>query len=362
METARAAVFAGPGEPLRLASFPLPRPAPSQLLVRVRCSSICGSDLHTFLGRRQTPTPTILGHEILGEVIEVGPGPPVRTLDGKPVTVGDRISWSIAASCGECFFCRHSLSQKCEKLFKYGHESLRPEHLFNGGLAEVCHLIAGTPVVSVPEGLPDEVACPANCATATVMAALRVGGGCRGEIVLIQGAGMLGLTACALARTRGASRIIVCDVDESRLKQAERFGASHCVAVGEGTGGLARTVKELSRGRGVDLALELSGSASAMAAALPLLRTGGRYVLVGAVFPGAPLSLDPERVVRGWLQIRGVHNYASEDLSAAVAFLEQHHARFPFSELLTRMFPLDQVSRAFQHAAASRALRIGIRP
>ena len=66
MEEARAAVFAGPGEPLRLESFPLPRPGPSQLVVRVRCSSICGSDLHTYQGRRQTPTPTILGHEILG--------------------------------------------------------------------------------------------------------------------------------------------------------------------------------------------------------------------------------------------------------------------------------------------------------
>ena len=259
MEKARAAVFAGPGEPLRLESFPLPRPGSSQLLVRVRCSSICGSDLHTYQGRRQTPTPTILGHEILGEVIETGPGPPVRTLDGEAVGVGDRISWSIAASCGQCFFCRRSLSQKCERLFKYGHESLRPEHLFNGGLAEVCHLIAGTPVVSVPEGLPDEVACPANCATATVMAAMRAGGGCRGEIVLIQGAGMLGLTACALARSRGASQIIVCDIDETRLKQAERFGASHCVAVGEGPEMLVRTVMEISRGRGVDLALELSG-------------------------------------------------------------------------------------------------------
>ena len=362
MEEARAAVFTGPGEALRLESFPLPRPGSSQLLVRVRCSSICGSDLHTYQGHRQTPTPTILGHEILGEVIEVGPGPPVRTLDGKPVTVGDRISWSIAASCGRCFFCKHSLPQKCERLFKYGHERLRPEHRFNGGLAEVCHLIAGTPVVSVPEGLPDAVACPANCATATVMAAMRAGGGCQGEIVLIQGAGMLGLTACALARSRGASRIIVCDVVESRLKQAERFGASHCVNVAEGYGDLAGTVKELSRGRGVDLALELSGAASAMRAAVPLLRTGGRYILVGAVFPSSPLSLDPERVVRGWLQIRGVHNYAPEDLRAAMTFLEQHHTRFPFSELLTRTFPLTEVSRAFQHAVASRALRVGIRP
>ncbi len=362
MRKARAAVFLGTGRPIRLQTFPLPKPGPSQLMVRVSCCSICGSDLHTYLGHRQTPTPTILGHEVLGEVTDVGMGPPVRTLEGEVVKVGDRISWSIAASCGQCFFCQRHLPQKCQRLFKYGHESIRPEHSFNGGLAEVCHLVAGSAVVFVPEGLSDEVACPANCATATVMAAMRAGGGCRGEIVLIQGAGMLGLTACAVARSHGASQIIVSDVDESRLMRAKRFGASRCLLVREGSRTLAQSVKELSQGRGVDLALELSGSPSAMTSAIPLLRTGGRYVLVGAVFPTQPLSLDPERVVRGWLQIRGVHNYAPEDLSAAVSFLAQHHTSYPFSELLTEMFPLTQVEQALQHAVDTRALRVGVRP
>lgn len=362
MEKARAAVFQGTGKPIQMQAFPLPELGPSQLLVRVTCCSICGSDLHTYLGHRQTPTPTILGHEVLGEVIEVGAGPPVRTLEGAVVQVGDRISWSIAAGCGQCFFCRRNLPQKCERLLKYGHESIRPGHFFNGGLAEVCHLVAGSAVVSVPESLPDAVACPANCSTATVMAALRAGGGCRGEIVLIQGAGMLGLTACAVARSNGAGQIIVSDVDESRLMRAKRFGASRCVLVRDGSRALDRAVKELSRGRGVDLALELSGSLSAMTAAIPLLRTCGRYVLVGAVFPTRPWSLDPERVVRGWLQIRGVHNYAPEDLAAAVSFLGQHYTKYPFSELLTEMFPLAQVEQAFQYAVASGALRVGVGP
>ncbi len=362
METARAAVFLGTGRPIRLQTYSLPKLGPSQLLVRVSCCSICGSDLHTYLGHRQTPTPTVLGHEVLGEVTQVGAGPPVRTLEGAVVKVGDRISWSIAASCGQCFFCRRHLPQKCEHLLKYGHESIRPEHTFNGGLAEVCHLLAGSAVVLVPEDLPDEVACPANCATATVMAAMRAGNGCRNEIVLIQGAGMLGLTACAVARSKGASQIIVSDLDESRLTRAKRFGASRCVLVREGSRNLAQSVQELSQGRGVDLALELSGSHSAMKSAIPLLRTGGRYVLVGAVFPTQPLSLQPERVVRGWLQIRGVHNYAPEDLSEAVSFLAQHHTSYPFAELLTEMFPLTQVEQAFQHAVDSRALRVGVRP
>ena len=223
-------------------------------------------------------------------------------------------------------------------------------------------MIAGTPVVSVPEGLPDEVVCPANCATATVMAAMRAGGGCRGEIVLIQGAGMLGLTACAVARSRGASQIIVCDIDETRLKQAERFGASHCVAVGEGPEMLARTVMEISRGRGVDLALELSGAASAMAAAVPLLRTGGALcagrgrVSQQSSFPGsgtggARMAADPGRS-----QLRSGRPVGRGSLSRAAPHpISLFRASHPD-------IPLTEVSQAFQYAVASRALRVGLRP
>ena len=84
---------------------------------------------------------------------------------------------------------RDELPQKCEQLFKYGHERITPAHPLSGGLAEFCHLALGTPILPVPDALPDLVACPVNCATATVAAALRAAGGCRGRSVLVQGAG-----------------------------------------------------------------------------------------------------------------------------------------------------------------------------
>ena len=171
-DTARAVVFTGPGRQLEIRDFPLPELASGEVLIRTSCATICGSDLSSYTGRRDTPTPTVLGHEVLGVIAAFGPGPVPRDWHGEPLTVGERVTWSVAASCGQCFYCDRELPQKCERLFKYGHEPLA-EHPLSGGLAEYCHLAAGTAILSIPEGVPDVVACPANCAVATAAATLR---------------------------------------------------------------------------------------------------------------------------------------------------------------------------------------------
>jgi putative phosphonate catabolism associated alcohol dehydrogenase len=361
-DTCLAAVFAEAGKPLELQQLPLPDLGEGEALVRVTCCTVCGSDLHTYEGRRSTPMPTILGHEILGEIAVLGPGEPVRDFSGRALCVGDRVTWSIAASCGACFFCTHGLPQKCEHLLKYGHERIRPEYALSGGLAEHCHLAKGTAILRVPDVLPDVVACPANCATATVAAAFRLGGGCADETVLVQGAGMLGLTACAMARSDGAREVIVCDVDEDRLQLASQFGATRCVRIGEDGKEVAAAVEEATSGRGVDLAIELSGAPSAVEAGLELLRIGGRYVLVGSVFPQRAVSIAAESVVRRLLTIRGLHNYTPADLDRAIAFLSANHERFPFRGLVSDTFPLVEAQRAFTHAIAARVLRVAVCP
>ena len=360
-DSALAAVFAAAGQPLELQSLPMPVLREGEALARVTCCTVCGSDLHTYQGHRSTPVPTVLGHEILGEIVALGPGEPVIDHSGRPLEIGERVTWSIAASCGRCFFCTHGIPQKCERLFKYGHEAITPDHPLSGGLAEYCHLAPGTAVVRAPADLPDAVACPANCATATVAAALRTGGGCRDEAVLVQGVGMLGLTACAMARAQGAYEVIACDVDAARLAAAERFGATRCV-LADDADALKGAVAAATDGRGVDLALELSGAAAAMEAGLDLLRIGGRYVLVGAVFPGPAVAVSPESVIRRLLSIHGLHNYTPADLAKAVAFLADNHARYPFADLVAETFPLSEADAAFQHAIQGRAHRVAVRP
>ena len=359
-ETSRAMVFHEAGRPLELRTFPLPRLSEGEVLVRITCCTLCGSDVHTFEGRRSAPLPTILGHEIIGQVAQLPPGPEVHDQQGTPLGVGDRITWSVAASCGGCFFCNDGLPQKCERLFKYGHERISERHPLSGGLADHCHLAAGTTIVRLPSALSDAIACPANCATATVAAAMRYAGDCGDRVVLIQGAGMLGLTAAAMARWAGAREVIVCDKVSDRLPRAKSFGATRTACVNDDHTALRKTVDEVTAGRGVDVAIDVSGAPAAIETGIGLLRVGGRYVWVGAVFPARPVAVSAETIVRNILSIQGVHNYGPEDLGNAVRFLEENRSRFPFEELVAEEFALEDANAAFLHAASSGALRVAV--
>jgi alcohol dehydrogenase len=389
----RAAIFDGAGTPLRVEPTARPVLREGEALVRVSLCTVCGSDLHTYFGRRKEKTPCVLGHEPVGVVEEVCGD--LRAVDGEPVRVGDRVVWAVAVSCGACFFCERGLPQKCASLRKYGHESITPQCGPVGGLATHCHLLKGTAIVRVPANLPDAVAAPAGCATATVAAVLRAalrptpltplpaggerviqhsatfegaqeakqsltpslqgGGWGVGSSVVVFGLGMLGLTACAWLDALGFTAV-ACDVSDTRLSQATRFGARHRAK----PDALAELVKSLTNGRGADAALELSGSPDAARAALEVLRVGGVAVWAGAVSPTEAVPVLPEAVVRRCLTLTGVHNYAPHDLAEAVRFLAANHARYPFAELVTKSFPLADVNDAFAFAESERPVRVGV--
>jgi len=271
---------------------------------------------------------------------------------GVSLKVGDRVSWSLAASCGTCFFCREGLPQKCEALFKYGHEALAADHPLSGGLATHCLLAKGTSIVKVPSGLPDEVASPANCATATVAAAFRVAGPCSGQTVVIHGAGMLGLTAAAMARCMGARHVIVSEPQEDRRRRAEQFGVDPATPA---------DLSGLTEGRGADLVMDLSGAPEAIEEALGQVRIGGCVVLVGSVFPTRALSVQADELVRRLLRIEGVHNYTPADLLAAFAFLAEAHEQFPFRGLVGASYPLARIDDAVASALPGEHFRVAIR-
>ncbi len=358
MTRSRAAVFHGHPQPLELCTFPTPQPARGEVLVRVLGCTLCGSDLHTVEGRRAAPVPTVLGHEIVGEIVSCGDASSPHDLAGNVLSLGDRITWSLVARCGECFYCQRGLPQKCAHAVKYGHEAQRPGRELLGGLAEHCLLVPGTAIVRLPEDLPLEVACPASCATATVAAGLETAGRLQDRCVLILGAGMLGLTACAMAKTQGTREVIAVDVDAERREQALAFGATHAAP----PDAMKELVQQVTGGYGVDAMLECSGSSTAFEAAWPSVRLGGAIVLIGSVFPSPPVPLPLEQVVRRNLALHGVHNYRPEHLAAAVEFLAAHHEEFPLKDLVSRWFPLDDVRTAIEYARDSRAIRIGVRP
>ncbi|MFM7522006.1 MAG: zinc-binding dehydrogenase [Planctomycetota bacterium] len=352
------ALFAGaPGE-LSLERRPLPALGPGEILVRILGCTLCGSDLHTVAGRRSVAVPTVLGHEIVGEVAAFGPGAPRHDIAGTLLAEGTAITWAIVAGCGECFYCTHDLWPKCERGVKYGHDRAAAGSEFRGGLAEHCILVPGTAIVALPAGMALEVACPANCATATVVAALEAAGDLSGACVAILGAGLLGLTAAALAQARGARDVIVVDTRAGRAARAAEFGATAVGAPGD----LPGLVAAATAGRGADVLLELTGATAALAGAWEQVRIGGTIVLVGAVSPDAPWRIVPERIVRRALSIRGIHNYSPRHLAAAVAFLATAQDRHPFASLVSAWYPLADVTAAFSAAAAGSHVRVGIRP
>jgi alcohol dehydrogenase len=251
------------------------------------------------------------------------------------------------------------LPQKCERLYKYGHERLDAERPRGGGLADFVLLAPGTTCLRVPDAIPDAVAASANCATATAAAALRQCGPIQGKFVLVLGAGMLGVTACAMARVAGAALVIASDPSAARRERALRFGATHIADIDTN---LPACVRELTQGRGAHAVLELAGAADSVRSALSLAGVGGTIVLAGTVAPVGCIDLDPENMVRRLLTIRGVHNYHPRDLMTALAFLAGPGREFPWQSLVADQFALEQAEQAFAAAHAQPGMRVAVLP
>jgi len=358
---AKAAVFTGVGRPFEIKEFPL-KEADEMMLVKISRSTVCGSDIHTWTGKRSAPLPVILGHEITGKLVAMGEGEHTD-ISGKPLKEGDRITWTIMSSCGQCYYCLLGLRQKCLHLFKYGHASCDEFPHLNGGFAEYIYLRKGTGIVKLPDALTDEEAVPINCALATVVNGLETISFHQGETVLIQGAGMLGLYAVSLLRERGAGKIIIVDACENRLALAEEFGADVCLNIGSlEPHSIIKQVTDMTKGFGVDLAIEVCGVPRAILQGLEMLRIGGRYLIVGMVFPNADITLDTSIFVKKILTVKGIHNYAPRHLVEAVGFVHNTKDKYSFKKLVSHTFSLPELDKAFKVSYERQVIRASVIP
>jgi alcohol dehydrogenase len=262
------------------------------------------------------------------------------------------VTWSIFASDPNAELSQRGMPQKAPGLFKYGHEQITAQSSLHGGLSQYCILRPHTIVVKVGESIPLPVVATVNCAGATVAGALRLAGDVKGKRIMISGVGMLGLYACAMSQARGAKWILALDANPARLDLARQFGAQETHLASS----QAPASEEL-----VDIVIELSGRSEAMETALDRMDIGATAVWVGATHPQAPVRVDAERIIRRLNTIKGLHNYNAQDLLQAVEFVEQHHQRFPFIELISDRFTLDQAQEAFAFALSSDCHRVGLR-
>lgn len=342
-------VFREAGTPLRMEECDIPALKEGEVLVRNEYATLCRSDISTYLGRRIEKTPTILGHEIVGRIADLAPG--VKDADGRPLRVGQRVTWAIYAADPSTELSRRGIPQKSPDLFKYGHERLTAASTLHGGLAQYTLLRKHTPVLPLDESIPLPVCSVINCAISTVVGSLRLAGELRGSRVAIWGVGMLGIVACAICRERGAREIVAVDINPERLSLAGRFGATSAFRPDD------PALADLR----VDTAIDYSGRIEAMEATVGTLDIGGTAVWVGGVCPQEPVKLDSEQIIRRLSTIKGLHNYNGDDFREAVGFVESCWRKYPIAELIYDGFTLDRAEEAFRYAIEHNPFRVGIR-
>ena len=359
----KAAVYDAPNRPFTVREFPLRETRAGEVLVRIRMSTICRSDIHSYEGRRPNPCPGILGHEIIGTIVELGRGVE-RDMRGDSLAVGDRVTWSEYFIRGPNYYTEVlDIPQKSPGVEKYGHMAASEDPHFHGGFAEYCYILPQSWILKLPGELSDEEATPINCGVATMIAVTEAAEIGLGEAVVIQGLGLLGLYGAAIAKARGARVVVGIDTVPARRELARKFGADVTLdprAASEDE--LVKAVRAHCPPEGPDAAIEVCGTPDVIPSGLKMLRIGGRYVLGGLVNPDSFVRIDANLILRKLVTLRGVHNYHPRHLIEALDFVAANRTRFPFHDLVDAKFSLNEVGTAIQRAADRIVLRAAIVP
>ena len=341
----KALVYHGPGEK---AWELVPDPTiiePTDAIVRIDSSTICGSDLHILKGDVPAVMPgTVLGHEAVGTVVEVGAA--VTT-----IAVGDRVLVSCITSCGRCRFCKEARYGLCT-----GGGGWIFGHLVDGLQADFARVpFADTSVYKVPDGLSDEQVLFLSDILPTAYEVGVLNGRVEpGDTVAIVGAGPIGLAAIMTAQLHTPGRIVAIDLDDARLEKALEFGAD--VTINNGNEDAVAKVMELTGGLGADVAIEAVGVPDTFELCTELIRPGGRVANVGVHGKCATLHLEK-------LWIRGVMITTGLVDTSTVPMLLRliEGGRLDPTVFATHHFALADTERAydiFGAAAETKALKV----
>jgi len=309
--------------------------APTDAIVAVRLAAICGSDLHVWHGRETgLDQGTVMGHEFLGEVVEIG-------TEVSRFSPGDPVVSPFTTSCGGCFYCSHDLPARCTRGQLFGWVE-RGAGL-QGGQAELVRVpLADSTLLGVPGGLAAEAALLLGDVLATGYHAAVMGGVAGGSTCAVIGCGPVGLMAVVSARELGATQVFAVDAVPERLAFAERLGA---IPVDLRNGTVLESIREATSDRGVDAALEAVGSPEASRLAFELVRPGGTIAAVG-VHHEAAFAFSPGAAYDKNLTYRigrcPVRHYMEQLLPIA----GKHETEL--AGLFTHRLPLDQAPLGYR--------------
>jgi threonine dehydrogenase-like Zn-dependent dehydrogenase len=353
-ERGLSAVWHDAGKHWEMRELPLPEMEPDAVQIRVRATSICGSDLHIWRGDGfpvdiAPRAPFVFGHEMMGEVAKLGAKITTDSLR-RPLKEGDRVAFSYFFPCARCYNCLRGEFGACN--FRMGRRPLEEWPVCNGGFAQYYYLRAPQYLFKLPDTISNAAAAPINCALAQVYEALHLGGVRLGDNIVIQGAGGLGVNACAVAAELGANKVIVIDGQKPRLELAKRCGATDVIDLGNYDTPAARIerVMELTGGIGADKVLEVVGFPSAVEEGVQMCRIRGTYLEVGHISPNSVARLDVQKLVQRQIRFYGIMHYDPWILPNAIEFLLRTASKYPLMNVISHEFPLERIDEAFKAA------------
>ena len=310
---------------LELQDLPKPDPGPDEVLIRVEACGVCGSDVHGYDGStgRRIP-PLVMGHEAAGVVADVG-----REVKGfRP---GQRVTFDSTVYCGNCFFCQRGNVNLCDNRQVLGVSC--GDYRRAGAFAEFVTVPARI-LHTLPDTLSFEKAAMIEAISVGVHAVALTPVALNDTAVVV-GAGMIGLLTLQAVKLAGARKLIVVDVDDTRLKTARGLGATDVINARETN--VPAAVRELTQGRGADVALECVGTTATVQSAIESTRKGGAVTLVGNVAPKIELPL--QSVVTRQIRLQG-SCASSGEIPACIALLDSGAIRV--EPMLSAFAPLEE--------------------
>jgi L-iditol 2-dehydrogenase len=328
---------------VRLEEIPTPRIGPGELLVKVMASGICGSDVMEWY--RIKKAPRVLGHEITGEIVEVG-----NSVDR--YHIGDRIFVSHHVPCNTCHYCLNGHHTVCD--------TLRGTNFDPGGFAEYIRV----PRINVDRGvfvLPEEVSFEDGVfiePLACVLRGQRLARLKPGQSVFVIGSGISGLLHMALARASGAGRIIASDINEYRLKAAKRFGAEEAIDAKEVS---PSRIRQINHDRLADLVIVCAGTISAYIQALQSVDRGGTVLCFAPLEPGLNFVFPFFDFWNDGITLLPTYGGSPFDIMTAIELIRSH--RLPLREMITHRLPLAETGFGFRLVVeAKESIKVVIEP
>ncbi|MFV2018127.1 zinc-dependent dehydrogenase [Micromonospora sp. LOL_023] len=345
----RVVRFHSPGD-VRIEEAPEPQPGPTDVKIRVRACSTCGTDVKIRnFGHHHISPPRVMGHEIAGEVVEVG-------ADVAGWQAGDRVQVIAAIPCGTCAECRRGRMTVCPNQESMGYH-------YDGGFAE--HMVVPAKVLAVdglnriPDGVSyaeASVAEPLAC----VLNGQNLAGVGDGDDVVIMGSGPIGCLHVRLARSRGAARVFLVDVNRDRLDLAAGLVYPEATVCG-GETDVVDEVRKLTDGRGADVVITATAAGVAQEQALQMAARQGRISFFGGLPKDKPIiACDSNLVHYRELTIVGANGSSPAHNAEALALIAS--GAVPVADLITHRLPLDQAVDAFDVVARGEAIKVTIEP